>query len=316
MPTPYRSFHIGVTDELLNFGSAGGQDIEDRIVVYVWDNSDQTLAALYSDPSGSVSVNNPFTLGSSGNIDQGISFFSDASRVDLLVVDFGEDLSASTWAATSTKHSERLGRYAFLQNVRSTDPHSHIVLPRHSSNRMLVIPFRATGTDANDTPATWDAAQAACVIAPGESQEVYLSTHFVIKDVITNVRTIDATETFDLGLDSAETGGDADGLVDGADLGTVGQVYHGGLVTAGGTETYYSSATLGAYLRQGFIVGTDADQDYGLFQRREYHCSDNAARTVSITGSADIDTAVGEVYILGYMVPFFNLAERANNVGV
>src|SRR3990167_2077780 len=316
MPTPYRAFHIGVTDELLNFGSAGGQDIEDRIVVYVWDSSDQTLAALYTDPNGSVSLNNPFTLGSSGNVDQGVAFFSDAARVDLLVVDFGEDLSASTWLATTTKHSERLGRDAFLPNVRYNDPHSHIVLPRHSSNRMLVIPFRATGTDANDTPATWDNAEASCVIAPGETQQVYLSTHFVIKDVITNVRTVDAAATFELGLDSAETGGDADGFVDAASIATAGQVYHGGLVTVGGTETYYSSATLGAYLRQGFIVGTNVDQDYGLFQRREYHCRNNAARTVSITGSAAIDTAVGEIYIMGYMVPFFNDIERANNVGV
>ncbi len=317
----YFPFHVSVIDERLGYGEGSGQAISDRVVLWVWDTSDNTLATLYHDKDGVQSLNNPLVYGTNGDITMGANFYSDASKVNLALYDYGEDLSASDWSATTSKHSERLGRYAFLQNVDSDDPHALMVLPRHSSRRIIMLPFIATGTDANDTPVGFDNAEKAAVIAPGDSQEVYLSSQLVITGVYLNVRTVDSAITLEVGLDSGETNGDLDGFCNDVSLATGGFIRPGATITLGGSADYVSAIVRGALLivddtSSTYIGANTGAATLGAYKEQEFYVGNQSARTVTMKGLTTIDTAVGEVYLVGYMNPFFENAELVNNTGV
>jgi len=108
------------------------------------------------------------------------------------------------------------------------------------------------------------------------------------------VNTVDATETVDVGTNSNHSG-DSDGLIVAASLATSGLVYPDATVTAGATETYYSANTKGALLAD-YIVGTNADQDYGLFHKKPFKVA--ADIDLTFTTSAGTDTAVFDIYLL------------------
>lgn len=153
----------------------------------------------------------------------------------------------------------------------------------HSGFAVVKIPITAT--------------QAAAAAAAEMDAGFDLQAGWTVLDAWIVVNTVDATETVDVGTDSNDSG-DADGLINGASLATAGLVYPDAAVTAGGTETYYSANTRGALLAD-YIVGTNADQDYGLYHSKPYTVGDTAI-DLTFTTSAGTDTAAFDIYLLIY----------------
>lgn len=113
-----------------------------------------------------------------------------------------------------------------------------------------------------------------------------------IKDVELWVDTIDATETVDVGLDGS-TNDDPDGLIAAASVAAAGMVDLGPIVTVGGSESYFSSCTIGALLAD-FLAGADSAGDVGTF--RDIKAVILEAETdanITTTGSAGSDTFYG-----------------------
>jgi hypothetical protein len=105
-----------------------------------------------------------------------------------------------------------------------------------------------------------------------------------------DVKTIDATETIDVGILSSESGGDADGIAALVALDTAVVVPAAVTVTAG----VFSANTFGA-LVSSYTAGTNAD-DRGLFMPKMYRC-DGTAKSISLTLTTGSDTAKGFVNI-------------------
>ena len=152
----------------------------------------------------------------------------------------------------------------------------------HSGLAVVKIPV--TATEAANTTAT------------EKDTGFDLKAGWTVLDAWIVVNTVDAGATVDVGTDSNDSGV-ADGFIDGASLATAGLVYPDAVVTAGGTETYYSATTRGALLAD-YIVGTDADQDYGLFHKKPYTVSTDIDLT--FTTSNGTDTAAFDIYLLIY----------------
>ncbi|MFA5706923.1 MAG: hypothetical protein WDA41_11250 [Candidatus Neomarinimicrobiota bacterium] len=148
----------------------------------------------------------------------------------------------------------------------------------HSGLAVVKIPV--TATEAANTTAT------------KKDTGFDLKAGWTVLDAWIVVNTVDAEETVDVGTDS-----DADGLIVGASLATAGLVYPDATVTDGTTETYYSANTRGALLAD-YIVGTDVDQDYGLFHKKPYTVSADIGLT--FTTSDGTNTAAFDIYLLIY----------------
>ena len=119
----------------------------------------------------------------------------------------------------------------------------------------------------------------------------------VVLDVFLDVATADTGITLDVGLLSTESGGDADGFLDGISVAATGLVHPDVTVTGGSNEDYLSACTYGAFLAD-FTAGTDTATDVGTFARH-YHLTDSVtAKSISYTASAGADTAAGYIYIL------------------
>ena len=98
-----------------------------------------------------------------------------------------------------------------------------------------------------------------------------------------DVRTILTSATFDLGLLSSESGGDADGLLNDLSVGTAAYAV-GKASTTAGTIRYYASTTLGALLAE-FAAGASLTGSTGINNVRP-HVGDGTAKSFSITMSA------------------------------
>jgi hypothetical protein len=120
----------------------------------------------------------------------------------------------------------------------------------------------------------------------------------MVVDVLTAVDVAEATgatKTIDIGTLSTDSG-DADGFADALSVAATGLVRPQATVTAGNNETYYSANTRGVLLSD-YLVGTDADGDFGLY--REKPCT--APGSVSVTwtpGSADFAELDATIYII------------------
>lgn len=152
----------------------------------------------------------------------------------------------------------------------------------HSGLAVVKIPVTAT--------------EAANATATEKDTGFDLKAGWTVLDAWIVVNTRDAGETVDVGTDSNDSG-DADGLIVGASLATAGLVYPDATVTAGSGETYYSATTRGALLAD-YIVGTNVDQDYGLFHKKPY----TVAADIDLTfkTSDGTDTAAFDIYLLIY----------------
>jgi hypothetical protein len=156
-------------------------------------------------------------------------------------------------------------------------PQTHLVpLGRSGSDKVMIFPmvFNSGGTET-DT-----------------GLDLPYKAH--VYDVAVEVVTVDATETVDIGLLSSETAGDADGLVAAVSVASSGFVKPF-VNTAGGNETYVSSAKYGALMGPS-IVGTDVDKDNGV-ARGWGHVVDGAnAKSITYTPSTS-DTFAGYGYV-------------------
>jgi hypothetical protein len=153
----------------------------------------------------------------------------------------------------------------------------------HSGLAVVKIPV--TATEAANTTAT------------EKDTGFDLKAGWTVLDAWIVVNTADTGETVDVGTNSNDSGGDADGLIDGASLATTGLVYPDATVTAGGTETYYSATTRGELLAD-YIAGSNTATDFGLFHKKPY----TVAADIDLTfkTSDGTDTAAFDIYLLIY----------------
>lgn len=127
------------------------------------------------------------------------------------------------------------------------------------------------------------------ITAPADGSETThaedLPTAGVVLGAWLDVTTAEATggtKTLDVGLLSSESGGDADGFLDGVSVAATGIV--GGSLASGGQ-------TLGALLR--------ADEDGAGALVPEPHILNGTAKSISYTaGSADFAELVADLYVL------------------
>lgn len=120
-----------------------------------------------------------------------------------------------------------------------------------------------------------------------------LQVGWVVLDCWLNVTALDAGETVDVGPSSNHSG-DANGFIVQASLAALGFVYPDAVVTAGTTETYYSSNTRGALLCD-YIVGTNAGSDFGLFHKKPYLVAVEQAVTFTLSTT---DTAAFDIFLM------------------
>lgn len=153
----------------------------------------------------------------------------------------------------------------------------------HSGLAVVKIPV--TATEAANTTAT------------EKDTGFDLKAGWTVLDAWIVVNTADTGETVDVGTNSNDSGGDADGFIDGASLATTGLVYPDATVTAGGTETYYSATTRGALLAD-YIAGSNTATDFGLFHKKPYTVA--ADIDLTFTTSDGTDTAAFDIYLLIY----------------
>lgn len=99
----------------------------------------------------------------------------------------------------------------------------------------------------------------------------------VVNDVYIEVATAVAESTIDIGILSTETGGDADGFLDGESCATAGKVQHVQFNATAGSNT------LGALLVAGDIKSADSTALY--FSVPKQHVGDGVAKTVTYTTS-------------------------------
>lgn len=142
--------------------------------------------------------------------------------------------------------------------------------------------------------------------APSDNAEVDtdydLPDKAILLDVIIETVTLDVGETIAVGLLSSESGGDADGFVVGVSVNDIATLLGNAVVTAGSSESYMSSCTLGELLAT-FLAGSDAVEDVGTFVRMNHVASVVTAKSVTYTGSAGSDTAAGFIHLLILELP-------------
>ena len=298
MGIQYHQYHVALKDELgsvLGGRITSGVVIEVRVAGTKEEASTGTLATLYSDPHGQSSLTNPISGSSFTDFDRA-EFFTSTAAVDIVVRDYGD--------ATADDFGNRCGRYAMMYGVTPRSSNKTLLLPRYSTQRVIKIPFLATGTDSSDTPNTWDGAEASCVITAGSSSTIKLCKGLVITDAVLQVTTVDSGTTMDLGLLSSESGGDADGFFDGISMASAGWITADVTKTLGSNADFYVSTTRGAYLAT-FTQGADTSAaTIGKYDPKNFYGDSVVASTVSITGSSGINTAAGYAYLVGYVGPF------------
>ncbi|MEM2849057.1 MAG: hypothetical protein QXI36_02135 [Candidatus Bathyarchaeia archaeon] len=119
-----------------------------------------------------------------------------------------------------------------------------------------------------------------------------------ILEALVDVTTADSGITIDVGLKSTESGGDADGFLDGVSVASTGLKKGENTITAGSNNTYVSGTTIGVFLRD-LIVGEDvANGGDGMVCRTPFLSDSVTAKSVTYTCSAGADTATGNIYII------------------
>jgi hypothetical protein len=139
-------------------------------------------------------------------------------------------------------------------------------------------------------------------LTDGENDTAWdLPAKAVVLDVLVEVTTAEATaatKTIDIGLLSSETGGDADGFVDGISTAATG-VFRGTrtVTTGSNTKFFAASPTRGAYLAD-HQAGTDVDQDEGVYSEKPHVAGSITAKSVTFTLGAEATELAGNIYIV------------------
>jgi hypothetical protein len=178
----------------------------------------------------------------------------------------------------------------------------------------VIVGSLAKGCSVNkgDCVANWLGGQVVGPVAPmgeglalgipfGASDATETTTYIELPEDMAVIRAfldvtaIDADETIDVGILSSEAGGDPNGFIAAASVATAGKVFPLPVMTVGGTETYYSSCTIGELLCK-FLAGDNVATDVGSFAPMIHVC-DGTAKTVTYTGSGGSDTAAGIIWL-------------------
>lgn len=173
---------------------------------------------------------------------------------------------------------------AFPGGVSHTEALNKVNLPKHLVQKTAVFRVTyATGTTETDT--TFD-----------------LPSNGLVREVLVNVLTAEATgttKTLDVGLLSSESGGDADGFLDGVSVAATGLVAAANTITTGANNTYFASSTLGVLLMDKVAGEDTAAGGDGVAARKPHLTSSVTAKSISITpGSNNFAELVADVYVV------------------
>ena len=158
------------------------------------------------------------------------------------------------------------GHFVVAKGVSASGPNS-IYIDKGRATTVMVIPFSIADTTATaETDTGFDLPTNALVLADGMAVDVL---------------TLDATETIDVGILSSESGGDADGFLAAASVGTA--------VTVVGTLTN-GEQTLG------ILLSVQDSANAGDLVPEAHRC-DGTAKSISYTLTAGTDTAEGFIKI-------------------
>lgn len=169
------------------------------------------------------------------------------------------------------------GHFLVKKNVYASGPGTFYVDTSRATT-VMVIPFSSADTaDATETDTGFDLPTNAAVLPDGIGIDVINAA---------------STETADLGILASESGGDANGFIAAGSIGSAVSVIAGNVVTAGGSETYLSSTTLGALVND-FLAGSDSGGDVGTSNKKAFICN-GTAKSLSYTLTSGTAAAVGE----------------------
>lgn len=122
----------------------------------------------------------------------------------------------------------------------------------------------------------------------------------VVLDVFVDVGTAEATastKTIDVGLLASESGGDADGFLNGISTAATGLVRGVPTLTTGSNEVYLASTTLGVLL-EAFTAGSDLATDVGTVYDSPHLSDSVTSKSVSWTAGEAQTEFVGSIYIV------------------
>ena len=121
---------------------------------------------------------------------------------------------------------------------------------------------------------------------------------FGVEDAFIEAVTAVASSTIDVGLLSTETGGDADGFIDGASCATAGWVLprNAVTVTAGTNTDYMGAVATTGVLLAAKLLGSDAVEKHGGYSRKVHLCNGTAKSITYTTSAHAVD---GYAYVTG-----------------
>ncbi len=175
------------------------------------------------------------------------------------------------------------GRAIGINSVSSSQ--GRILINPHRTYQTVAVPFGPNNNSEQDT-----------------GLDLPANCLMTAWDVALRVTTLDATEDINVGILSSESGGDADGFIAVAPVGTAGFVELIGQTTGGTTIDFTGVGYVGALLASK-ITGSDAVATNGGFSSKMYR-TDGTAKSISYTGSTGSDTAAGYVYLSWRRLPF------------
>jgi hypothetical protein len=116
-----------------------------------------------------------------------------------------------------------------------------------------------------------------------------LQAYDIIKDVYVRVYTAEATastKTIDVGLLSSQSGGDADGLLDGVSTSAAGTIKGESAITTGSNTKFAAATPTRGVLMMDHQAGTDVDQDEGVAYKKHHVCNTTALNISYTLGEA------------------------------
>ena len=151
-------------------------------------------------------------------------------------------------------------------------------------------------------------------IGPGNNTETDttfdLPAKAIVHEVLVEVKTAEATastKTIDVGLLASESGGDADGFIDGLSVAATGLIVPKFVATVGSNNTYLGAAathTIGALLTGVLIAGQDtADAGDGFAMKAPHFAGAVTAKSVSYKRGDTFVEFKGHIWILYSEMP-------------
>lgn len=122
----------------------------------------------------------------------------------------------------------------------------------------------------------------------------------LVLDVFVDVTTAESTgttKTLDVGILSSESGGDANGLLDGVSTASTSIVRGVPTITTGANEVYFASTTKGVLLAA-FTAGTDTATDVGTYFESPHLSDSITGKSVSYTAGSAQTEFVGNIFVV------------------